>query len=224
MKQKYIKRSFLAVGGGTLALGLLIAGPVGAQEVTAETFETPLYIGQRIETNGQQVGKRHRLQRFSQEMIQEMADFLGVTVEEFQAAKNDPELREQYKDRLQLFHETKIAERAVELGLTVEELEARQLERHGNRPIDRGPRLSPEELAEELGVTIEDFQAAKDDPELREQIRTQLEGLRQTHLAERAAELGMTVQELQKRIQDRKNQRPGPSGMHRPFGGQINQS
>ncbi len=50
--------------------------------------------------------------------------------------------------------------------------------------------------AEELGITKEEFEAAKGDPALREEIRAKMEEMRQSHLQERADELGITIDEL----------------------------
>ncbi|MBU1126707.1 hypothetical protein KJ758_03790 [Patescibacteria group bacterium] len=51
-------------------------------------------------------------------------------------------------------------------------------------------------MAEELGISQEEFEAAKNDPAFREEIRAKMEELRQEHMQARADELGITINEL----------------------------
>ncbi len=200
-----LKRSMLGLGSSAIVLGLMVGTPVGAQELPGDTAETSrLYIGHRIDDNGVYFGQKHRGKMFSPEMVEEITEFLGISTEKFEAAKNNKELREQYGDQLQTFHEVKIAEHAAELGISLEELEARQLERKANQPQMRDKKMNLEQFAEKLGISVEELRASKDDPELREALKEKMDVFHQERLVERAAELGITIDELETQFQERK--------------------
>lgn len=89
-------------------------------------------------------------------------------------------------------------------------------------------------MAETLGISVEDLKAAKDDPELMEQFKTEMkermtpefkeemktkfEAERDAHLAKIAEERGVTVEELKEKMKSKFDRKHGDQSWHKSDG------
>lgn len=203
MKNLQSLKGFIA--GGLLTLGLVLGlSTAWAQFGSAEGDGMPL--AQMAQTHGRDFGQQQRPGGPQGDHVEALAEALGVTVEELEAA-HTAVMATARTERLEAL--------ATQLGVTVEELEAAQTSvRETQQAARLAELIASGQLTEEQAALIEAHQAVRTYLDV-EGMQASMQAFWQTAIDDALAAGDITAEqaaELTSRLSE------GPMGMERGFG------